>query len=137
MARSVWKGPFVDLYLLKKAETAQESGKSNKPIKTWSRRSTIVPQFFIAGRNSDCFSPSTKYRQRILADILSSLNPYIKPAPGQRRNRAFRQRRTAPRLRQDEAYLTLRAILCLAQPQMLRYRASAEVFGSLGLPYYG
>ncbi len=44
MARSVWKGPFVDLYLLKKAETAQESGK-NRPIKTWSRRSTIVPQF--------------------------------------------------------------------------------------------
>ena len=44
MARSVWKGPFVDLYLLKKAETAQEGGK-NKPIKTWSRRSTIVPQF--------------------------------------------------------------------------------------------
>ena len=44
MSRSVWKGPFVDLYLLKKAETAQESGK-NRPIKTWSRRSTIVPQF--------------------------------------------------------------------------------------------
>ena len=44
MARSVWKGPFVDLYLLKKAETAQESGK-NRAIKTWSRRSTIVPQF--------------------------------------------------------------------------------------------
>ena len=44
MARSVWKGPFVDLYLLKKAETAQQGGK-NRPIKTWSRRSTIVPQF--------------------------------------------------------------------------------------------
>lgn len=44
MSRSVWKGPFVDLYLLKKAETAQESGKKS-PIKTWSRRSTIVPQF--------------------------------------------------------------------------------------------
>ncbi|MCH7630983.1 MAG: 30S ribosomal protein S19 [Proteobacteria bacterium] len=44
MARSVWKGPFVDLYLLKKAETAQASGKK-QPIKTWSRRSTIVPQF--------------------------------------------------------------------------------------------
>lgn len=44
MARSVWKGPFVDLYLLKKAEVAQESGKK-QPIKTWSRRSTIVPQF--------------------------------------------------------------------------------------------
>ncbi|MEX6724329.1 30S ribosomal protein S19 [Parapedomonas caeni] len=44
MARSVWKGPFVDLYLLKKAEGAQESG-AKAPIKTWSRRSTILPQF--------------------------------------------------------------------------------------------
>jgi len=44
MARSVRKGPFVDLYLLKKAETAQEDGKK-RPIKTWSRRSTILPQF--------------------------------------------------------------------------------------------
>lgn len=44
MARSVWKGPFVDMYLLKKAEAAQGSGK-RAVIKTWSRRSTIVPQF--------------------------------------------------------------------------------------------
>ena len=44
MARSIWKGPFVDLYLLKKAETAQEASKA-APIKTWSRRSTILPQF--------------------------------------------------------------------------------------------
>ncbi|MCA1660945.1 MAG: 30S ribosomal protein S19 [Novosphingobium sp.] len=46
MARSVWKGPFVDLHLLKKAETAQEGGQQRAaPIKTWSRRSTILPQF--------------------------------------------------------------------------------------------
>jgi len=45
MARSVWKGPFVDLYLLKKAEAAQEQGTRAGPIKTWSRRSTILPQF--------------------------------------------------------------------------------------------
>ena len=45
MARSVWKGPFVDLYLLKKAETAQEASGRTGPIKTWSRRSTILPQF--------------------------------------------------------------------------------------------
>ena len=45
MARSVWKGPFVDLYLLKKAETAQDAGNRAGPIKTWSRRSTILPQF--------------------------------------------------------------------------------------------
>lgn len=44
MPRSVWKGPFVDGYLLKKAETARESGKK-QIIKTWSRRSTILPQF--------------------------------------------------------------------------------------------
>ena len=45
MARSVWKGPFVDLHLLKKAEGAQESSGRGGPIKTWSRRSTILPQF--------------------------------------------------------------------------------------------
>jgi small subunit ribosomal protein S19 len=44
MARSVWKGPFVDGHLLKKAETAQSSGRK-EVIKTWSRRSTIMPQF--------------------------------------------------------------------------------------------
>ncbi len=44
MARSVWKGPFVDAYLLKKAEKVRESGR-NDVIKTWSRRSTILPQF--------------------------------------------------------------------------------------------
>ena len=44
MARSVWKGPFVELSLLKKAETAQEASNT-KPIKIWSRRSTILPQF--------------------------------------------------------------------------------------------
>ena len=42
MARSVRKGPFVDLHLLNKVEVAL-STKSKKPIKTWSRRSTIVP----------------------------------------------------------------------------------------------
>ena len=45
MARSVWKGPFVDLHLLKKAQTAQEAGGRGGPIKTWSRRSTILPDF--------------------------------------------------------------------------------------------
>ncbi len=44
MARSVWKGPFVDGYLLNKAETSRNSGR-NEVIKTWSRRSTILPQF--------------------------------------------------------------------------------------------
>ena len=44
MARSVWKGPFVDGYLLKKAESTLASGR-NTVIKIWSRRSTIMPQF--------------------------------------------------------------------------------------------
>ncbi|MCW8917067.1 MAG: 30S ribosomal protein S19 [Magnetovibrio sp.] len=44
MPRSVWKGPFVDGYLLKKAEAARDAGR-NQVIKTWSRRSTILPQF--------------------------------------------------------------------------------------------
>jgi small subunit ribosomal protein S19 len=44
VARSVWKGPFIDGYVLKKAEEARASGR-NQAIKIWSRRSTIVPQF--------------------------------------------------------------------------------------------
>ena len=44
MARSVWKGPFVDGYLLAKAENSRNSGR-NEIIKIWSRRSTILPQF--------------------------------------------------------------------------------------------
>ena len=42
MARSLKKGPFIDHHLQKKVETA---GSSKKPIKTWSRRSTILPEF--------------------------------------------------------------------------------------------
>lgn len=44
MARSVWKGPFVDGYLLKKVDALRATGK-HTVIKTWSRRSTILPQF--------------------------------------------------------------------------------------------
>ena len=44
MARSVWKGPFVDGYLLRKAEAVVRSGRK-EVIRTWSRRSTILPQF--------------------------------------------------------------------------------------------
>lgn len=43
MARSIRKGPFIDHHLVSKVEAAIES-KSKKPIKTWSRRSTIVPE---------------------------------------------------------------------------------------------
>ena len=44
MTRSLWKGPFVDGYILKKAEKVRASVRS-EIIKMWSRRSTILPQF--------------------------------------------------------------------------------------------
>ncbi len=44
MPRSVKKGPFIDSFLEKKVETAQ-AAKDSRPIKTWSRRSTITPDF--------------------------------------------------------------------------------------------
>ncbi len=43
MARSVKKGPFVDAHLIKKVEAAKASG-DKKPIKTWSRRSMVLPE---------------------------------------------------------------------------------------------
>ena len=44
MSRSVWKGPFVDGYLIAKAEKDREGGRK-EVNKTWSRRSTVLPQF--------------------------------------------------------------------------------------------
>ncbi|MDN5934990.1 MAG: 30S ribosomal protein S19 [Nitrosospira sp.] len=44
MARSVKKGPFVDLHLIAKVETAR-AANDKRPIKTWSRRSTVLPDF--------------------------------------------------------------------------------------------
>jgi small subunit ribosomal protein S19 len=44
MARSIKKGPFVDLHLVKKVETARATN-DKRPIKTWSRRSTVLPDF--------------------------------------------------------------------------------------------
>lgn len=44
MARSVWKGPFVDTDVLRKVERARASGRKDV-IRIWSRRSTILPQF--------------------------------------------------------------------------------------------
>ncbi|MGH6609364.1 MAG: 30S ribosomal protein S19 [Burkholderiaceae bacterium] len=44
MSRSLKKGPFVDEHLLKKVEAASAT-RDKKPIKTWSRRSTILPEF--------------------------------------------------------------------------------------------
>ena len=44
MSRSIWKGPFVDPSLIKKVEKQKTTGAS-APIKTWSRKSTIIPEF--------------------------------------------------------------------------------------------
>ena len=77
MARSVWKGPFVDGYLLAKAEAAKASSR-NEIIKIWSRRSTILPQFVgltFGVYNGHKFLPGAGEREhgrpqvrRILAD---------------------------------------------------------------------
>ena len=44
MARSVWKGPYFDITLFKKVKKSKEEN-SKSPIKTWSRRSTVIPAF--------------------------------------------------------------------------------------------
>ena len=44
MTRSIWKGPFVEESLIKKVEK-QKKDPQKKPIKTWSRKSTIIPEF--------------------------------------------------------------------------------------------
>lgn len=59
MARSVWKGPFVDGYLIKKVQKLVEAGNS-QIIQTWSRRSTIIPMFVgytFAVHNGNKFIP--------------------------------------------------------------------------------
>ena len=59
MARSLKKGPFIDGHLLSKVEKAQ-AAKSKSPIKTWSRRSTITPEFVgltVSVHNGRAFSP--------------------------------------------------------------------------------
>ncbi len=44
MARSIKKGPFVDLHLMKKVEAVRATN-DKRPVKTWSRRSTVLPEF--------------------------------------------------------------------------------------------
>lgn len=59
MARSIKKGPYVEESLMRKVRAAEESGRK-QPIKTWSRRSTIVPEFIgltFAVHNGNKFIP--------------------------------------------------------------------------------
>jgi len=44
MARSIKKGPFIDAHLLKKVEVVRATN-DKRPVKTWSRRSTVLPEF--------------------------------------------------------------------------------------------
>ena len=60
MPRSLKKGPYIDLKLLKKVEKTRSSG-SRLPIKTWSRRSTISPDF--VGHKLGEFAPSRIFRK--------------------------------------------------------------------------
>ena len=59
MSRSVKKGPFVDKSLMEKVERIRMSG-TKKPIKTWSRRSVVLPEFVgltISVHNGKIFKP--------------------------------------------------------------------------------
>ena len=67
MARSVWKGPFVDGHLLKKVQKLIEAG-NKEIIKTWSRRSTILPMFVgftFAVHNVNKFIPVTATEEMV------------------------------------------------------------------------
>jgi len=60
MGRSLKKGPYIDTKLMKKIEALEEQGKKRKVIKTWSRRSTIIPDMVgltIAVHNGRKFIP--------------------------------------------------------------------------------
>ena len=67
MTRSVWKGPFVDITLMKKAKKVSDSGRK-EVIKTWSRRSTITPDFVghtFAVHNGNKFIPVFVYENMV------------------------------------------------------------------------
>ena len=67
MTRSVWKGPFVDITLIKKAEKLSQSGRK-EVLKTWSRRSTIIPEFVgltFGVHNGQKFVPVTINEQMV------------------------------------------------------------------------
>jgi len=76
MARSIKKGPFVDEHLMKKVEQAQETG-SRKVIKTWSRRSDILPEMVgltFAVHNGNKFIP-VYVTENMVGHKLGELSP--------------------------------------------------------------
>ena len=97
MSRATWKGPFVEKSLIKKAEKVQKSGK-REVIKTWSRRSTIMPDFVgltfgvyngqkfvpvsvtenMVGHKLGEFSPTRTFKSHTAADKKASSAPGAK-----------------------------------------------------------
>ncbi len=78
MTRSVWKGPFVDGYLLKKADAARSSGR-HEMIRIWSRRSTILPQF--VGLTFGVYN-GQKHIPVIVTEEMVGTNSVNSPRPG-------------------------------------------------------
>ena len=101
MSRSVWKGPFVDPSLIKKVERLK--GQTNvPPIKTWSRKSTIIPEFIglsflihngrkfipiriseeMVGHKLGEFSPTRTFNGHTPADKKAAQSAPTKPSEG-------------------------------------------------------
>ncbi len=100
MSRSVWKGPFVDPSLIKKVDKLNE-GSAKKPIKTWSRKSTIIPDFVghsflvhngkkfipitisedMVGHKLGEFSPTRQFAGHTPADKKAAKETSATPAP--------------------------------------------------------
>ena len=101
MSRSVWKGPFVDPSLLKKVENLKSQTKP-MPIKTWSRKSTIIPEFIgvsfliyngkkfipikiseeMVGHKLGEFSPTRSFHGHTPADKKAAQEAATGPVPG-------------------------------------------------------
>ena len=98
MARSVWKGPFVEESLIKKVDK-QKNNPAKKPIKTWSRNSTIIPDFVghsfmihngksfipitiseeMVGHKLGEFAPTRTFKGHTPADKKAAAAPAAKP----------------------------------------------------------
>ena len=101
MSRSIWKGPFVDPSLIKKVEKQKTTGAS-APIKTWSRKSTIIPEFIgtsflihngkkfipikiseeMVGHKLGEFSPTRQFSGHTPADKKAAQEAAVSAAPG-------------------------------------------------------
>ena len=79
MGRSLKKGPFVDEHLLKKLDAMNVSG-DRKPIKTWSRRSTIIPD--MVGHKLGEFANTRTFRSHASQEKMAGTDAPAAPAPG-------------------------------------------------------